>query len=154
VRIWTILVTACDVSEEAFLRYVVRRMNTYILFPSMFDAICDANRWDRADAVRLRAALAKLEKAPRTGTMGDESTTRDLNDLRRMAELYPRAWLQEGNAIGSSAEGAHAVLERFQAGADGVLFHGSAPRELEGVLDSWRKLRPAGLANRQLNPGL
>jgi 5,10-methylenetetrahydromethanopterin reductase len=154
VRIWTILVTACDVPEEAMLRYVVRRMNTYLLFPSMFDAICDANRWDRADAVRLRAALAKLENAPRTGTMGDESTTRDLNALRQMAVLYPRAWLQEGNAIGSGADGARAALERLQAGADGVLFHGSAPRELKGVLDNWRNLRPAGLASRPLNPGL
>ena len=76
------------------LQYVIRRMNTYLLFPSMFDAICDANGWNRADAVRLRDALSKLEQTPRTGTMGDEATTRDLDDLRKTAALYPRAWIQ------------------------------------------------------------
>jgi probable F420-dependent oxidoreductase len=154
VRIWTILVTACDVPEEAMLQYVVRRMNTYLLFPSMFDAICDANGWSRADAQRLREALAKLESAPRTGTMGDEATTRDLDHLRKMATLYPRAWIQEGNAVGSSLDGARAARARISAGADGVLFHGSQPQELAGVLASWHGLRPVGLRPMSVNPGL
>jgi 5,10-methylenetetrahydromethanopterin reductase len=156
VRIWTILVAACDVPEEAMLQYVVRRMNTYLLFPSMFDAICDANGWSRADAVRVREALSKLEsaKAPRTGTMGDEATTRDLEHLRKIAAIYPRAWIQEGNAVGSGEDGARAALERINAGADGVLFHGSQPRELAGVLASWSGLRPVGNRRMSVNPGL
>jgi 5,10-methylenetetrahydromethanopterin reductase len=100
VRIWTILVSALDVPEESMLRYVVRRMNTYVLFPSMFDAICDANGWDKKQAARLRAALAETDKRRGTGTMGDETTTRDLDDLRRMRDLYPRSWLEDGNATG------------------------------------------------------
>jgi probable F420-dependent oxidoreductase len=154
VRIWTILVTACDVPEEARLRYVVRRMNTYLLFPSMFDGICDANGWNRSDAARLRAELAKIEKDSKAGTMGDESTTRDLNDLRQMEKLYPRAWLQEGNATGSGQDGAQAALARINAGADGILFHGSQPAELGGVLAAWQKCRPSGLRFRPVNPGL
>jgi 5,10-methylenetetrahydromethanopterin reductase len=142
------------VSEEAMLRYAVRRMNTYLLFPSMFDAICDANGWNRSDAARLREELANIEKGPKSGTMGDESTTRDLNDLRRMVTLYPRAWLQEGNAIGTGQDGAQAALARINAGADGILFHGSQPRELAGVLAAWHECRPSGLRSRPVNPGL
>ncbi len=154
VRIWTILVSACDVPEEAMLRYVVRRMNTYLLFPKMFDAICDANGWNRSDAERLRKALAGFDQKKAAGTMGDESTTRDLDQLRQMASLYPRAWIEEGNAVGTGADGARAALARLEAGADGVLFHGSPPAELAGVLDAWAGIRPAGLAGLPVNPGL
>jgi len=154
VRIWTILVTACDVPEEQMLRYVVRRMNTYILFPAMFDSICDANGWNRADAQRLREALARLDKAQKSGTMGDESTTRDLDELRHMASLYPRAWIEEGNAVGTGEDGARAARERLDAGADGVLFHGSTPKEMAGVLSAWKSMRPADLPDRPVNPGL
>ena len=153
VRIWTILVTACDVPEEAMLQYVVRRMNTYILFPSMFNAICDANGWNRADAARLRAALAELDKARAAGTMGDEATTREVGQLRQMAALYPKDWIKDGNAVGSSEEGARAALARVDAGADGILFHGSPPAALSGVLRAWPRLRPAKLARAALNPG-
>ena len=154
VRIWTILVTACDVPEEAMLNYVVRRMNTYILFPAMFDAICDANGWNRADAQRLREALAQFDKDRKSGTMGDESTTRELDALRYMASLYPRAWIEEGNAVGTGEDGARAALARLKAGADGVLFHGSPPAELTGVLTAWKGMRPADLPDRPFNPGL
>lgn len=153
VRIWTILVSACDVPEEAMLNYVIRRMNTYILFPGMFDAICDANGWDKGEAVRLRAALAEFDKGIRSGTMGDEATTRDLNQLRHMAALYPREWIEGGNAVGTGRQGARAALDRLQAGADGVLFHGSTPAELAGVLGAWADMRPASLAIRDVNPG-
>nr|WP_087574905.1 TIGR03857 family LLM class F420-dependent oxidoreductase [Sphingomonas sp. CDS-1] len=154
VRIWTILVTACDVPEEAMLSYVVRRMNSYILFPGMFDAICDANGWDKAEAVRLREALARFDSQRPAGTMGDESTTRDLDQLRAMADLYPRSWIEDGNAIGTGRDGANAALARLNAGADGVLFHGSAPAEMAGVLQAWQDIRPAGLPTRSVNPGL
>jgi hypothetical protein len=71
-----------------------------------------------------------------------------------MAALYPRAWIQEGNAVGSGKDGARAALERISAGADGILFHGSPPRELAGVLESWRGLRPESSRRRSVNPGL
>jgi hypothetical protein len=85
--------------------------------------------------------------------MGDEATTRDLNQLRHMASLYPRAWIEDGNAVGSGEAGARAALARLEAGADGVLFHGSPPGELAGVLAAWSKLRPAGGKNQPVNPG-
>jgi probable F420-dependent oxidoreductase len=154
VRIWTILVTACDVPEETMLRTVVRRMNTYILFPSMFDAICDANGWNRAEAQRLREALARFDRDRKAGTMGDETTTRDFDELRQMASLYPRGWIEEGNAVGTGDDGARAALARLKAGADGVLFHGSTPAEMAGVIAAWKGMRPPDLRDRPVNPGL
>ena len=152
-RIWAIMVSACDVSEAAMLRYVIRRMNTYLLFPAMFDAICDANHWNRSDAVRLRQALAEFDSNARAGTMGDEATTRDLDALRHMASLYPRSWIEDGNAVGTGEDGARAAAARLSAGADGVLFHGSPPAELAGVLQAWSTMRPPGYAARDVNPG-
>jgi len=120
----------------------------------MFDAICDANGWNRADAQRLREALAQFDRDRRSGTMGDESTTRELDALRHMASLYPRGWIEEGNAIGTGEDGARAALARLKAGADGVLFHGSPPAELVGVLAAWKGMRPVDLPDRPFNPGL
>jgi 5,10-methylenetetrahydromethanopterin reductase len=153
VRIWTIQVTACEVPEELMLSYVVRRMNTYLLFPPMFEAICKANGWDAGAATGLRSALAELDKERRAGTMGDEATTREIDDLRRMRDLYPREWLYEGNAVGSARECAQATRARFDAGADGVLFHGCHPRDLRPLLELWPHYRPSGIAHRPVNPG-
>jgi probable F420-dependent oxidoreductase len=153
VRIWTIQVTACDVSEEQMLSYVIRRMNTYVLFPPMFDAICAANGWDQGAAVKVRAALAGFDKAREPGTMGDESTTREIDHLRRIRDLYPRSWIYRGNAVGSAEECARATRSRFDAGADGVLFHGSHPRDMATLMAAWPRYRPAGLSGRSVNPG-
>jgi 5,10-methylenetetrahydromethanopterin reductase len=153
VRVWTIQVTACEVPEELMLSYVVRRMNTYLLFPPMFDSICEANGWDKREAVRLRSSLAELDRGRRAGTMGDEATTRELDDLRRMRDIYPREWIHVGNAVGSASQCAQATRARLDAGADGVLFHGSHPRDLAPLLEVWPRYRPGGLGSRSVNPG-
>lgn len=103
VKIWTILVSSCEAGEEYMLKSVIRRINTYLLFPPMFDVICDANSWDRTDAARLRELLSEIDRdKPKTGLMGDETTSRDLEDLRRIFEEYPNRWLDEGCAVGSA----------------------------------------------------
>ena len=153
IRIWTILMTACDVPEEKYLSWIIRRMNTYLVFPSLFDSICEGNGWDKSLAPGIRAALAELDGAQASGTMGDEATTRDLDNLRRMADLYPREWIEQGCAVGSGADGAKAVAARIEAGADSILFHGSHPQNLAGVLDAWKAIRPARLDGLSPNPG-
>jgi hypothetical protein len=71
-----------------------------------------------------------------------------------MASLYPKAWIEEGNAVGTGEDGARGALARLKAGADGVLFHGSAPAEMAGVLAAWARMRPADMPARPVNPGL
>ncbi|UZW57035.1 TIGR03857 family LLM class F420-dependent oxidoreductase [Sphingobium sp. JS3065] len=153
VRVWTILMTACDVSEEDYLTWIVRRINTYLMFPALFDGICDGNHWDKSLVPGLRSYLAELDGEPADAMMGDEATTRDYDKLRRMAEKYPRGWIEKGCAIGSGADGARALSQRFEAGANSVLFHGSHPRDLRGVVTEWAKIRPSHLDSLPINAG-
>lgn len=154
VRIWTIQITACETSEEDVLNYVVRRMNTYLLFPPMFCTICEHNGWDPAVADRLRAALAEIDGAAAKAGVGDEHTTRDLDALRRVRDLYPAHWIADGNAVGSATQCAKATRARLDAGADSILFHGSPPAKLAPLLERWPDHRPSGrFAELAVNPG-
>lgn len=154
VKVWTVLITACDVDEATMLKDIVRRMNTYLLFPWMMDVICEFNGWDKQTAVELRAALAKIDGEKKGGTLGDENTSRNLDDIRRMYDLYPKEWIHEGNAVGDAEHCVRCVLDRFEAGADGILFHGAHPKNLASLLKRWPTYRPAGkFDKRSVNPG-
>lgn len=155
VRIWTILVTACDVPEEVVLTTVIRRMNTYLLAREIIGLRCDANGWDRSAADKLRDALKVFDTGPQAGMHQDEHTTRNLDHLRKMRELYPKQWLNEGVAIGTAHECVQKALDRFDAGADGILFHGTHPAHLRSFMEVWRAQRPKGrFDGRSANPGL
>ena len=154
VKVWTIQVTACETSEEDELEYVVRRMNTYLLFPPMFATICESNGWDPKIADRLREKLAAIDSNNKAGGIGDEGTSRNIDALRQMRDLYPEEWLMQGNAIGSASQCARATAERFQAGADGVLLHGSPPQKLAPLLSAWPEYRSSEFDQRSVNPGL
>ncbi len=156
VRVWAICITACELPEEDMLPMVVRRMNTYLAFKGMWDVICEANGWDKGALEKVRALQAEIDGRPRDGsTLGDEHMSRRLDDIRRSYEVYPRQWIEEGCAVGSAQACAAKVRERFDAGADGVLLHGSTPRHLASLLAEWPKHRPAGrFDGRSANPGL
>ena len=155
-KVWAIQVTACETSEEDTLNYIYRRMNTYVIYPPFFQILSKYNGWDNAKANEIRAALAKIDGKPKIeGGLGDEHTTRDLDEIRRMRDLYPEEWIYRGNAVGSADDCAKATLERFEAGADGVLLHGSPAAKLKPLLDKWPEYRPAErFAGRSVNPGL
>lgn len=155
VKIWTIQVTACETSEEDVLNYVIRRMNTYLLFPAMFDLMCEHNGWDPAHADKLRAVLRAFDRDAPQGASGDEHTTRDIDELRRMRDLYPDHWIDEGSAVGTAGRCARLTRQRFDAGADGVLLHGSPPDKLDPLLDAWPAHRPDSIPlDRSVTPGL
>jgi probable F420-dependent oxidoreductase len=155
VRVWTILVTACEVSEETMLRTIVRRMNTYMYFPWFIDALCRVNGWDPEKAAEVARRLKEIDAGTQSsGTLGDEHTSRDLDALREMYAAYPEEWIHQGNAVGDRERCAREVRARFDAGADGVLLHGSAPADLAALLEAWPAHRPAGVDARSPNPGL
>lgn len=155
VRVWTVTVTACELPEEEMLTFVVRRMNTYLAFPGMFETICDANGWDKQVIGQVRTALKEIDGKAKAGTLGDEHTSRKLEDMRRTYELYPRSWIEEGCVVGSPAACADKLLQRFDAGSHGILLHGSTPRHLQPLLAEWARRRPAGRFDRcRPNPGL
>jgi probable F420-dependent oxidoreductase len=156
VRVWAILVTACEVSEETMLRTIVRRMNTYMYFPFFVEALCRVNGWEPAKAAEVTAKLKEIDAGTQVagGTLGDEHTSRDLDALREMYAAYPEEWIHQGNAVGDREHCARQTLARFEAGADGVLLHGSAPQDLAPLLEAWPRHRPGGLVSRPNNPGL
>lgn len=156
VTVWAIMVTACEVSEETMLNSIIRRMNTYLYVPGMFEALCAVNNWDPAPLASLRAHLAEIDnrtQSAHAGPVGDEATTRDLDVVRSFRDMFPQRWITEGNAVGSADECAAAARARFDAGADGVLFHGTHPADVAPLLGVWGKYR-AGLSLRTAaNPG-
>jgi probable F420-dependent oxidoreductase len=155
VKVWTILVMACEVPEETMLLTVIRRMNTYMYFPWMVEGIVRANGWDPKVAQRVIERLKQIDAATvAAGPTGDEHTARDLAALREMRDAYPEEWVADGNAVGDRDTCARATLARFEAGADGVLLHGSAPRDLAPLLERWPTYRPQGLDEHSANPGL
>lgn len=155
IKVWAILATACDVSEEVELLTIVRRLNTYLFFPRQWKATMRINNWNPATAERLQAALAEIDGGQKGGTIGDENTSRDLDQIRRMRDLWPREWIDEATATGSAVHCAQAVQDRFDAGVDGVVFHASAPSNLASLLDQWAVKRDALCFDaRSPNPGL
>ena len=43
VRAWSVLATACDVSEEVYLKYIIARLATYLQFPGYGDMLVQIN---------------------------------------------------------------------------------------------------------------
>jgi len=155
VRVWTILLTACETPEEVVLQTVIRRINTYLLFPKLFDLICDANGWQKHIAARIRADVVQMSGSSGAGSNGDEHVSSDLEDLRKSLAMYPKEWIRDGCAVGGAAACAQAASDRFAAGADGVIFHGTSPANLTPLLKVWPQYRPEKQFNgRSTNPGL
>jgi alkanesulfonate monooxygenase SsuD/methylene tetrahydromethanopterin reductase-like flavin-dependent oxidoreductase (luciferase family) len=126
-RVWAMMVTACDQPEEQVLLRVVRRMTTYMQWPGYGELIVAANGWDPAVLRRLR------EHPLLAGRMAD-TTGFSTDELRRLAEVYPEAWLRDGAAIGDAKHCAERARRQLDAGAHRVILHGNAPADLDGIL--------------------
>lgn len=147
VQVWSCLVTACDLPEPVMLRHVVRRMTTYMQIPGYGELIVEANGWDRAVLERLRAHPLLQ------GGLADAMEF-TLDELRALRDVYPEAWLRDGNAVGSPQHCARRILDQFEAGAAGVILHASAPAEMSALLEAWAAIRPAArFAGRSPVPG-
>lgn len=147
VQVWSCLVTACALPEPVELRHVVRRMTTYMQIPGYGELIVDANGWDRAVLEKVRAHPL-LE-----GRFADATEFSD-DELRTLRDVYPRAWLEQSNAVGSPEHCARRIQDQFAAGAAGVVLHASAPREMDALLGAYAAVRDgARFAGRSATPG-
>jgi len=140
ISICAVAVTACDVSEETMLNYVVRRMNTYFMLP-MIDVLVRANGWDPDTAEKIKTEVMK-NASDKKGSMGDENASRDLDELRRFHELYPREWIYDCNAVGDADTCASYMRSLLDAGADKIIIHGSPPSDLGSLMKVWPEHRP------------
>jgi probable F420-dependent oxidoreductase len=144
VRIWSVFATACNVSEEKYLKLIVARLASYLQIPGYGELLVSVNGWDPEILQRFRA-----DKRVRsmTGMIDSVATT---GEVAAIEKLIPEDWRPA--AVGDAKTCARRWLDQFDAGADGVIIHASTPEEFEPVLSEYAKIRPvdrfAGRSNR------
>ena len=144
VRVWAVLATVCDPTEEDRLRRLVGRMATYMqVYGEVLVAI---NGWDPGVLERF-AADDVVRSMP-----GAIDAVATIEQLEHISSLVPAEWLPA--AVGSPSTCAQRVVDQFSAGADGVILHGATPAQLAPVIDAYRPLRSSTrFAGRSANPG-
>ena len=143
VLVWSVLATIHEPDDERRLRGITGRMATYLQVYG--DALVTMNGWDPAPLERFKADEV-VRSMP-----GAIDAVATLDQLEHIATLIPAEWLPA--AVGAADHCAARVLDQLAAGADGVILHGSAPAELEPVVDAYRRVRPTGrFEGRVANP--
>lgn len=125
VRIYHNIIVAPDLPADEEEAVVRGRAITYFELPGFGDLIVDINGWDKAvlDQVRAHPKIAGLNGKP-----ADQAYTRaELVDVGR---ILPQQWIDEGAAVGSAAQCADQLMAYLDAGADEILLHGSAPKDM------------------------
>jgi len=145
-RIWSVLATVCDASEEAYLQKIVARLATYLQIPGYGDTLVRINGWDPEELARFRSHEAV------TSVRGPIDSVASMAQIAEVAKLIPDEWRPA--AVGDPAACAQRWLDQFDAGADGIIIHASTPEEFEPVLSEYEKIRPTHLfAGRTNRPG-
>ena len=144
VKNWSVLATACEVSEETYLKYIVARLGTYLQIPVYGDMLVQINGWSTEDLERFRRSDAVRAVG---GLIDSVATTAQLEAIAR---VIPEEWRPA--AVGNARECAERWVDQFNAGADGIIIHASTPEEFAPVLREYAKIRPSakfeGRSNR------
>jgi probable F420-dependent oxidoreductase len=138
VRIIHNIVVAPDLDPDEEEAIVGARAVTYFQIPQFAEMMVDINGWDRGVLGRLRShpTLANLG-----GGTADQAFTRQ--QLVEVSRDLPRFWLTDTTAMGTSAQCARQLMDYLDAGADEILLHGTAPKDMEALAGSL-KLELAG----------
>ena len=145
-KLWSVFATACDVSEERYLKLIVARLATYLQIPGYGEALVNVNGWDMD-------TLQAFRKAPIVaGMTGAIDSVASYTDLAESDKLIPQEWRPA--AVGDAKTCAQRWLDQINAGADGIIIHASTPEEFAPVLAEYEKIRPFELfAQRTNRPG-
>jgi 5,10-methylenetetrahydromethanopterin reductase len=140
-KVWATLVVAADQSEEETLAIGPARLLTYVHMQNYGELLCKVNDWDPA-------VLKAVRNHPlfEGGKSADQDFTR--YETAEVTSLFPGNWMHDSAALGSAEYCAGRINDQFDAGADGVLFHGSLPRQVAGLLDAYRVIRRADYFER------
>ncbi|HEY5645188.1 MAG TPA: TIGR03857 family LLM class F420-dependent oxidoreductase [Pseudomonadales bacterium] len=146
VKAWSVLATACDVSEEVYLKYIIARLATYLQIPGYGDVLVAINGWDPEVLQRFRTHKAV------TSVGGLIDSVASTAQMAAVEKLIPESWRPA--AVGDARTCAQRWVDQFNAGADGIIIHASTPEEFEPVLREYEKIRPAErFAERTNRPG-
>jgi probable F420-dependent oxidoreductase len=132
VKIWAVLATAVEPTEENILRKLVARMATYMQAPGYAEMLVALNEWDSSVLEAFRADAVVQSMA------GGIDSVATLEQLAHIRTLIPQEWLPA--ARGTAQDCARAWRNQIDNGADGVVIHGSTPAEFEPVVAAYAAL--------------
>ena len=145
-KLWSVFATACDVSEERYLKLIVARLATYLQIPGYGEALVNVNGWNMDTLKSFRSAPIVA------GMTGAIDSVASYAELAEIEKLIPQEWRPA--AVGDAKTCALRWLDQFNAGADGIIIHASTPEEFAPVLDEYERIRPAELFVQRTNrPG-
>lgn len=133
-KVWATLVVAADQGEEETTAIGPARLLTYLHMDKYGELLCEVNDWDAGVLQALRA-----HPLFEGGKSADQNFTR--YETAEVTSLFPDHWMPDSAALGSAEHCAKRINDQFDAGADGVLFHGSVPNQVNGLLHAYRKVR-------------
>ena len=142
-KVWTVLATLCNPSEEKYLRYITARLASYMQIPGYGEGLAKINGWDEEEHQRF------MNHPAVTSVGGFIDTIASLDQLAAIDKEMPAEW--RSAAIGTPKECAERWLQEFEAGADGIIIHASTPEEFEPVLQEYEKIRPSHLFEGRTN---
>jgi len=125
VRIYHNIIVAPDLPKDEEDAVVRGRAITYFELPGFGDLIVEINEWDKAvlDNIRAHPKIASLNGKP-----ADQAYTRQ--ELVDVGQLLPQQWIDEGAAVGTASRCADQLMHYLDAGADEILLHGAAPKDM------------------------
>ncbi len=134
VRIYHNIIVAPDLPKEEEEAVVGGRAVTYFELPGFGDMIVDINGWDPQILEKLRAhpQIAGLHGKP-----ADQAFTRQ--ELVEVSRILPDEWLDQGAAVGTAARCADQLMKFLDAGADEILLHGAAPKDMGALTTELRR---------------
>ena len=133
VKMWPVLATALNPSREDYLRKMVGRMATYMQAPGYAEMLIALNEWDTEPLEAFRANKTVSSIA------GGIDSVATLEQLDEISTLIPDEWLP--SASGSAEQCALAWKNQLDNGADGVVIHGSTPKEFAPVIKAYETLK-------------
>lgn len=125
VRIYHNIIVAPDLPKAEEDAVVRGRAITYFELPGFGDLIVEINGWDKSvlDQIRAHPKISGLGGKP-----ADQAYTRQ--ELVDVGQIVPQLWIDEGAAVGTAARCADQLMAYLDAGADEILLHGAAPKDL------------------------
>lgn len=136
VRIYHNIIVAPDLSRDEEEAVVGGRAITYLQSPGFGEVIANTNNWDVGvlDKIRNHPQMLGIKE----GDNADQAFTRD--QLVEVSRSIPQSWLDEGAAVGSAKQCAEKLCNFLDAGADEILLHGCAPKDMGNLTQELRPL--------------
>ena len=142
-KVWTVLATLCNPTEQKYLEYITARLATYMKAPGYGDGLAKINGWDMEQLEEFRRQPAV------TSVRGWIDAVASFEQFAAIDKVLPKEW--RSAAVGTPRQCAERWLEEFEAGADGIIIHACTPEEFEPVLAEYEKIRPSHLFKDRTN---